>query len=246
MKLHVLAIGAHPDDVELGCAGTLLNHIKKGQSVGILDLTAGELGSRGTAETRKAEAAAASKIMGLTVRQNLQLPDGFFTYDKESVLKVVQAIRLYQPDIILANAPTDRHPDHGHGSTLVRDAAFLSGLIKIETTYNGEKQSPWRPKRVFHYIQDRYIEPDFIVDVTDVHDVKLEAIKAYTTQFYQGTDVSTESVKTYISGANFLDGIIARASLFGKRIGVKYGEGFVSENVVGINDLDQLIYPDIA
>lgn len=244
MKLHLLAIGAHPDDVELGCSGTIINHLKKGQTVGIVDLTEGELGSRGTVETRYAEAAAANQIMGLSARINLQLPDGFFSYNKENALKVVSAIRHFKPEIILANAVIDRHPDHGHGATLVRDAAFLSGLIKIKTTWEGVEQEPWRPKRIFHYIQDRFIEPDFVVDITESFEDKMKAVKCYGTQFFQ-QDADGEP-KTYISGANFLQGIESRAFMFGKRIGVRYGEGFTSENVPGIQDLDSLIYPELV
>lgn len=167
MKLHVLAIGAHPDDVELGCTGTLINHIRKGQKAGILDLTAGELGSRGTAETRHTEAQASATLMGLAMRTNLGMADGFFTNDREHLLQIIRILRRYQPELVLANALADRHPDHGRAGRLIADACFYSGLRKVETEWEGEAQKPWRPKKVFHYIQDRFAEPDLIVDITD-------------------------------------------------------------------------------
>jgi bacillithiol biosynthesis deacetylase BshB1 len=200
MKLHILAVGVHPDDVELGAAGTLLKHVELGQSVGILDLTEGELGSRGTAETRYAEASEACRVMGIPVRHNLQLRDGFFENNEASQLKVITLIRHYRPDIVLANAYYDRHPDHGRASQLVEDACFLSGLKKIETTYEGKAQPHWRPSRVLHYIQDRFIEPDFIVDITETFAKKMEAVKCYSTQFStQGDDQTV----TYISQPGF-------------------------------------------
>ena len=244
MKIHVMAIGAHPDDVELGCSGTLYNHVRKGQQVAIVDLTEGELGSRGTVDTRYAEAAAASAVLGLAQRHNLKMEDGFFQHTRENVIKLVQVIRLHQPEIILANAPSDRHPDHGRASTLIRDAAFLSGLIKIETEWDGVPQEAWRPKRVFHYIQDRFLEPSFIVDITDSMEVKMESVKCYGTQFFSKEDDGAPA--TYISSEKFLDKIKERAALLGKRIGTTYGEGFISEANPGIADLDQLLYPEIA
>lgn len=244
MKIHVMAIGAHPDDVELGCAGTLYNHVRKGQQVAIVDLTEGELGSRGTVATRYAEAAAASGVLGIAHRHNLQMEDGFFQHNRENVLKLVQVIRLHQPDIILANAPSDRHPDHGRAATLIRDAAFLSGLIRIETEWEGQPQAAWRPKRVFHYIQDRFLEPAFIVDISESMEAKMESVKCYGTQFFSKDDDGAPV--TYISTEKFLDKVRERAALLGKRIGTTYGEGFISEANLGIADLDQLLYPEIA
>lgn len=244
MKVTVMAIGAHPDDVELGCAGTLYNHVRKGQQIAIVDLTEGELGSRGTIATRYAEAKAASDVLGVSYRHNLKMEDGFFELNRANILKIVQIIRLHQPEIVLANAPSDRHPDHGRAAALIRDAAFLSGLIKIETEWEGAAQQAWRPKRVFHYIQDRFIEPTFIVDVSDSMEVKMESVKCYGTQFFSKADDGAPV--TYISTEKFLDKIRDRASLLGKRIGVTYGEGFISEANLGIADLDRLLYPEIA
>lgn len=243
-KLHVLAIGVHPDDIELGCTGTLINHIKKGEKVGILDLTQGELGSRGTIETRYKEAADAAKVMGVTIRENLKLRDGFFRNDEENQLKIIQVLRKYQPDIVLANALEDRHPDHGRAGHLIADACFLSGLIKIETMWNGEKQTAWRPKRVFHYIQDRFFEPDIIVDISDSFEQKMEAIKCYTTQF--SMEDTSDSTLTYISQPGFLEKISARSALMGQRIGVAHGEGFTCKYDIGVSDLNQLVYPKLA
>jgi len=243
MKLHILAVGVHPDDVELGAAGTLLKHVQQGQAVGILDLTQGELGSRGTAATRYTEAAEACKAMGISIRHNLKLRDGFFENNETSQRKVIEMIRHYRPDIILANAYYDRHPDHGRAAQLIEDACFLSGLKKVETTYEGKAQEHWRPSRVFHYIQDRYIQPDFIVDITATFAQKMEAVKCYTTQFStQGDDQTV----TYISQPGFLQNIESRARQLGHGIGVTYGEGFCSRAQLGLKDLDQLLYPELA
>lgn len=244
MKLHILAIGAHPDDVELGCTGTLLNHINKGQKVGIIDLTEGELGSRGTVASRYAEAQQSAALMGVSVRENLQMPDGFFENNAENRLKIITAIRKYQPDIVLANALEDRHPDHGRGGKLIADACFLSGLIKIETYFNGTVQPAWRPKKVLHYIQDRFLNPSLIVDISDTFAQKMEAIKCFKTQFF--SEDESDGPVTYISNPGFLDKIRNRASQLGHRIGVAYGEGFVLETAIGIQDLDALIYPELA
>lgn len=243
-KLHILAIAAHPDDVELGCGGTLTKHALMGQRVGILDLTEGELGTRGTVQDRYAEAAKAAEIMGLAVRENARIRDGFFKNDEEHQKHIIHFIRKYQPEIVIANAPEDRHPDHGRGFQLVSDACFLAGLRKIETfNEDGTPQSAWRPKRVFSLIQDRQLEPSFIVDISETFDAKMEAIKAYTSQFYKpGSD---EPI-TYIATQNFTDQIIYRDSLMGKKIGTQYGEGFISVNIPGISSLDQLIYPELA
>ena len=243
MKLHILAIAAHPDDIELGAAGTLIKHARMGQAVGILDLTMGELGTRGSGELRLQEAQDAAKAMGLSVRENVGMEDGFFKNDKEHQLKLVQYIRKYQPDIIIANALEDRHPDHGKGGRLIADACFLAGLRKIETRYEAKSQEPWRPKRVFHMIQDRFLEPTFVVDITDCMDQKMEAILCYKSQFH---DPSSKEPMTYIASNDFLDKVKARHSLLGKRIGTTYAEGYISENVPGIDNLDQLIYPKMA
>lgn len=238
MKLDVLAFGVHPDDVELSCAGVLLQEKKNGRKTGIIDLTRGELGTRGTAETRAQEAEKAAAILKVDIRENLQMQDGFLQNDKDHQLKIIETLRKYQPDIILCNAPQDRHPDHGKSARLVSDAAFLSGLVKIETSVNGMPQLPWKPKYVFNYIQDRFLQPDFVIDITEVFETKLESIKAYTTQFH---NPCVEGPQTYISTPDFLDSIIYRAKMLGKMIGVKYAEGFVSEKMIGIKSFDVLI-----
>ena len=239
MKLDVLAIGAHPDDVELSCSGTLINEIKKGKKVGIVDLTQGELGTRGTIETRYAEAADAAMIMGITVRENLKMRDGFFKNDEEHQMQLIKVLRKYQPEIVIANVLEDRHPDHGRGGWLAYDACFLSGLRQIKTVgENGKEQEKWRPKMLLHYIQDRFFEPDIIVDISQVWEQRMEAIKAYTTQF-NSTD--NKEPQSYISNPDFIDALTSRARLIGKRIGVKYGEGFLSKKNIGIRDFDSLI-----
>jgi bacillithiol biosynthesis deacetylase BshB1 len=242
-KLHILAIAAHPDDIELSAAGTLIRHAKMGQAVGILDLTQGELGTRGSGELRLKEAADAAQTMGAVVRENAGMADGFFMNDREHQLKLVQYIRKYQPDIVIANALADRHPDHGRGGKLIADACFLAGLKKVETSLDGQPQEAWRPKRVFHMIQDRFTEPTVIVDISDCFDQKMEAIRCYRSQFH---DPSSNEPVTYIAQSGFLENIRYRASLLGKRIGVTYGEGFVCENVPGLSSLDQLLLPEIA
>jgi len=241
MKLDILAIGVHPDDVELGCSGTIINEIKNGKKVGVLDLTQGELGSRGTVETRYEEAAKAAMIMGVAVRENLKMCDGFFKNDQEHQRKLIIAIRKYQPEIIITNSLSDRHPDHGRAARLTADSCFLSGLRKVETkNEQGSDQEPWRPKYVIHYIQDRYHEPDFVIDITDVFEQRMEAVKAYTTQFYN-PDNEDDGPETYISTAAFLESIIARARVIGKKIGVQYGEGFNTEKTLGLKNIDSLI-----
>ena len=238
MKLDVLAFGVHPDDVELSCSGLLLVEKNNGKKTGIVDLTEGELGTRGSAEIRYREAADAAMILGVDIRENLQLADGFFKNDEEHQRKVIRLIRKYKPEVIICNAPEDRHPDHGRSAKLVSDASFLSGLSKIETTDNGLIQEAWRPKYVLHYIQDRYLKPDFVVDITAVFEKKLEAVKAYKTQFYN-PDLNEPA--TYISSPDFLDSIIYRSKMFGKMIGVKYAEGFISDKIIGIKNFDALI-----
>ncbi len=241
MKLDILAIGVHPDDVELGCSGTLINEIKNGKKAGIVDLTQGELGTRGTIDTRYQEAANAAMIIGLHVRENLKMRDGFFENDEAHKLKLISAIRKYQPDIIIGNVLHDRHPDHGRAGKMIAECAFLSGLAKIETTdETGAAQTRWRPSYVLHYIQDWYHEPDLLIDISDVFEQRMEAIKAYSTQFHSTTDKSGDP-QTYISTPDFLDSVIARARMFGKRIGVKYAEGFITEKKIGIRSLDALI-----
>lgn len=241
MKLDILAIGVHPDDVELGCSGVIINEIKKGKKAGVLDLTQGELGSRGTIETRYTEASNAALIMGVHVRENLKMRDGFFTNDEEHQLKLIEAIRKYRPEIVFANSLDDRHPDHGRAGKLIADSCFLSGLVKIITTdEHGASQEKWKPKYVFHYIQDRYHEPDFIIDISEVFEQRMEAIKSYSTQFYNAVNTDDEP-QTYISTPAFLESVIARARMIGKKIGVAYGEGFNTEKKIGINSLDSLV-----
>ncbi|WP_126971669.1 bacillithiol biosynthesis deacetylase BshB1 [Gynurincola endophyticus] len=240
MKLDILAIGVHPDDIELGCAGTIINEVRNGKKVGIVDMTQGELGTRGTKETRKVEAANAGNVLGVVVRENLKMRDGFFVNDEAHQLQMIQVIRKYQPEIVLANILDDRHPDHGRAGRLIADACFLSGLVKIETNdENGKPQNRWRPKMVLHYLQDWHHEPDILVDITDSIDKKMESILAYTTQF--NNEKNYEGLQTYISSPEFLDSVVARARVFGKKIGVKYAEGFVSQKKIGIRNLDDLI-----
>ncbi|MBZ5855734.1 bacillithiol biosynthesis deacetylase BshB1 [Flavihumibacter profundi] len=241
MKLDILAIGIHPDDVELGCSGTIINEVKNGKKVGILDLSQGELGTRGTIITRYAEAARAAEIMGVSVRENLKMRDGFFRNDEVHQLQLIGAIRKYQPEIVLANALEDRHPDHGRAGKLITDACFLAGLVKIETLdENGDPQQRWRPKCILHYIQDRLQEPDIIIDISDVFEQRMLAIEAYTTQFYN-PDMETEGPQTYISTPDFRESLVARARMMGKRIGVRYGEGFTTQKSLGIKTLDAII-----
>ena len=237
MKLDILAFAAHPDDVELSCSGTLVRHIDHGHKVGIVDLTQGELGSRGTIQTRYEEAETASKIMGIHVRENLKMADGFFRNDRAHQLQVIQCIRKYQPEIVLANAISDRHPDHGRASKLVSDACFLSGLIKIETDWEGTPQQHWRPTSVYHYIQDHWHQPDFVVDITNQWQIKMDAIQAFKTQFYNPEDTSEP---TPISTPEFLKTLEGRALQFGRLINTTYGEGFLAERPVGISDLTKL------
>lgn len=242
MKLDVLAIGVHPDDVELGCSGTLINELKLGKKVGILDLTQGELGTRGTIETRYAEAVAAAKIIGVHVRQNLKMRDGFFKNDEAHQMQLIAAIRKYQPEVVIANVLDDRHPDHGRAGHMIADCCFLAGLTKIVTNDEaGNNQLRWRPKMVLHYMQDWYHEPDLIVDISDVFEQRMQSIEAYTTQFHTSVGSSNQEPQTYISTPDFLEAVIARARMLGKRIGVKFGEGFMTEKKIGIKNLDALV-----
>lgn len=240
MKLDLLAFGVHPDDIELSCAGTLLVEKNKGKKIGIIDLTRGELGTRGTAETREEEARNSAKILGVDVRENLDMADGFFRNDEENQRKIITVLRKYQPEIVLCNAPDDRHPDHGRAAKLVHDSCFLSGLRKIETLNGNNNQGIWKPKYVFNYIQDQYFTPSFVIDISGVIEKKLDAIRAFKTQFFTGSENDNEP-QTYISTPEFLDGIINRSKSFGKMIGVKHAEGFVSKKMVGISSFDALV-----
>ncbi len=241
-KLHILAIAAHPDDIELGCAGTLIKHVLAGHKVGIVDLTEGELGTRGSVALRYEEAAKAAEVMGIAVRENAQMADGFFRNDEEHQRKLIAYIRHYRPEIVIANALADRHPDHGRGGRLIADACFLAGLAKIETSRDGAAQKPWRPRRVLHMIQDRFIEPTLIVDITATFERKMDAIRCYASQFHNPG--SAEPV-TYIATGQFLNDVVARNALVGKRIGTQYGEGFICENIPGIRDLNALVLPEL-
>ena len=240
MKLDILAFAAHPDDVELAASGTVLAHLALGKKVGVIDLTRGELGTRGSAELRDKEAAKSSEILGLTVRENLGLRDGFFVKDEATLLKVIAVIRKYQPDIILANSEFDRHIDHGRAAELIHDACFLSGLKKITTHHNGEEQLPWRPNAVYHYIQDYYTEPDVVFDITNFYEQKLQAIQAFSSQFYTPSSTSNEP-ETPISTPEFWAFLEARARQFGRIINVRFGEGFTVKRTIGSNDLTTLL-----
>lgn len=237
MKLDILAIGAHPDDVELSCSATLAKEIERGKKVGILDLTKGELGTRGTAEIREKEAQAAAEILGVAVRENLEFSDGFFVNNVAHQLEIIKVLRRYKPEIVLCNAVDDRHIDHGKGAQLVADACFLSGLRKIETIYNQNSQEAWRPKNVFHYIQWKNLTPDVVVDVTGFMDKKIASVKAYGSQFF---DENSEEPETPISSSNFLESITYRAKDLGRLIGAEYGEGFTVSRYVAVDSLFDL------
>lgn len=237
MKLDILAFGAHPDDVELGCSGTIAKEISLGKKVGIIDLTRGELGTRGSVEIRNAESTKASEVLGVVARENLDMRDGFFINDEAHQLKIIEMIRKYKPEIVLCNAIQDRHIDHGKGSQLVSDACFLSGLLRIETELDGVSQEAWRPKVVYHYIQWQNIEPDFVVDISDFMDTKMEAVLAYGSQFYNPN--SKEPVSP-ITSKNFLDSVKYRAQDLGRLVNVTYAEGFTTERYVAVNSLGDL------
>ena len=237
MKLDILAFGAHPDDVELGCSGTIAKEISLGKKVGIIDLTRGELGTRGSVEIRNSESAKASAILGVIARENLDMRDGFFLNDEAHQLKIIEMIRKYKPEIVLCNAIQDRHIDHGKGSKLVSDACFLSGLIQIKTELNGVQQEAWRPKIVYHYIQWQNIEPDFVVDISDFMDKKMASVLAYASQFYNPN--SNEPVSP-ITSKNFLDSVKYRAQDLGRLVNVTYAEGFTTERYLAVNSLSDL------
>jgi bacillithiol biosynthesis deacetylase BshB1 len=238
MKLDILAFGAHPDDIELGCGATIAKEVSLGKKVGIVDLTRGELGTRGSAELRMIEASNAAKILGVSVRENVGFADGFFTNDKKHQLEIIKMIRKYQPDIVLCNAIDDRHIDHGKGSKLVSDACFLSGLVKIETELEGKQQEKWRPKHVYHYIQWKNIVPDFVIDVTGFIHKKQAAVLAYSSQFY---DPNSKEPESPITSKTFIESINYRSRDLGRLIGVEYAEGFTSERYVAAENLSKLI-----
>ena len=238
-KLDFLAFGAHPDDVELGCGATIAKLVSQGKKVGIVDLTRGELGTRGSAEIRTKETNEASKILGITIRENMDFKDGFFRNDEEHQLKIIQVIRKYQPDFVFCNAPDDRHIDHPKGSQLIVEASFLSGLTKINTDdSSGNAQKQWRPKNIYHYIQWKNLDPDFIFDVSGFHNTKMDAVKCYSSQFY---DPKSKEPETPISTKNFIDFVQSRANDFGRLIGVEHGEGFISNRKLGFSSFDELI-----
>jgi bacillithiol biosynthesis deacetylase BshB1 len=237
MKLDILAIGAHPDDIELSCSGTILSHMAQGYKVGILDLTRGELGTRGTVAIRSEEAANAAKKLGVSVRDNAGFADGFFENNKEHQLELIRYIRRYRPDIILANATHDRHPDHARASHLTEDAVFLSGLAKVETRMDGEVQKPFRPRAVYHYIQSLDISADFAVDISPYFEQKIEAIRCYKTQFH---DPESKEPDTFISSPEFLEFVRSRASHFGVPLGVRYAEGYTSKRLIGVYNMKDI------
>ena len=237
MKVDILAIGAHPDDVELGAGGTVCKEIASGRKVGIIDLTRGELGTRGSADLRDQESAQSASVMGLEFRMNMGFKDGFFENDETHQLALVQQIRRFHPEIIICNAINDRHPDHGKGSQLVSDACFLSGLEKVETLFNGQKQNAWRPKTVYHYIQDRHINPDFVVDISEFMEIKMKSVLAFKSQFF---DPSSLEPNTAISSKDFLEFLYGRAIEMGRQSGFLYAEGFTVERTVGVDTLFNL------
>lgn len=238
MKIDVLAFSAHPDDVELACSGTILLLAQEGKKVGLIDLTRGELGTRGTPEIRLQEASAASGILGAVFRENLNLADGFFLNDKEHQLPVIRAIRKYRPEIILCNAVADRHPDHGRAAALISTSFFLAGLAKVETWEDDRMQQPWKTRVIYHYIQDRYLKPDFVVDVTSVWEKRMESVLAFRSQFY---DPESKEPQTAISSKEFLDFLSSRAREFGRQIDVQFAEGFTVERIPGVKSLTALL-----
>ncbi|UIR57562.1 bacillithiol biosynthesis deacetylase BshB1 [Sphingobacterium sp. SRCM116780] len=241
LKLDLLIIAVHPDDAELGAGGTMAKYVAEGKKVGIVDLTRGELGTRGTPETRDSEAKAAAAILGLAVRENLELRDGFFENAEKEKMAIIQSIRKYKPEIIITNAITDRHPDHGRAAQMVSEACFLAGLRKIETSVDGVNQEVHRPRLVLQVVQDYYIKPDIVLDITDYYTIKEQSILAYKTQFYTGEVVNPDEPQTYISNPDFMESTAARAREFGRSIQVKYAEGFTSKKILGVDDIFHLI-----
>ena len=237
MKVDILAFGAHPDDVELSCSGTIVKHVSLGKKVAVIDLTRGELGTRGNADLRMKEAQASSTIMGIHYRECLGMKDGFFQNDERHQLLVVEMIRKYQPEVVLCNATSDRHPDHARAGKLVADSCFLSGLTKVETKHEGNVQNPWRPGAVYHYVQDRFIHPDFVIDISDFVEKKRQSILAYGSQFYKPESTEPE---TPISSPEFLEYINAKMSVFGRPIGARYAEAFCVERTPGVSTLFDL------
>jgi bacillithiol biosynthesis deacetylase BshB1 len=242
MQVDIMAIAAHPDDVELSCSGTLLRHIDQGRTVGLVDLTRGELGTRGTAEIRDQEAAEAARLMGAAFRENLRLPDGFFDHSEKTIRTIIQSLRAHRPEIVLINAPSDRHPDHGRAAHICRDACFFSGLLKIKTwDANGKEQEKWRPKAVYHFIQDHNLAPDFVVDITDYIDRKMELVRAFRSQFFvEGDPQYAQEQATPISGQDFYEFLRAKARTYGRPAGFEYGEGFICTRTPGVEDLFHL------
>ncbi len=238
MKVDILAIGAHPDDVELGCGGTIAKLISEGKKVAIVDLTRGELGTRGTEETRAQESAAATEILGIAARENLDMKDGFILNTEEHQLKIVEMVRKYRPEIVFANALDDRHPDHAKAAKLTADACFLAGLIKIETELDGEKQEAWRPKQIYHYIQWKDLEPDFVMDISDFMDKKIQACLAYSTQFY---DPKSDEPMTPIATKDFLESLTYRAQNLGRLSGCEFAEGFNTQKLIAVKNLDSFV-----
>jgi bacillithiol biosynthesis deacetylase BshB1 len=238
MKIDILAIGVHPDDVELGCSGTIAKHIALGKKVGILDLTLGELGTRGNAELRTKEANASAQILGVSFRTQLKFKDAFFVNDEIHIKQIIEIIRKHKPELILCNAVNDRHPDHGKAAKLTSDACFYSGLIKIETMHEGNKQEAWRPKAVYHYIQDYYIHPDFVIDITNFIDIKHNSIMAFASQFY---NPNSEEPETPISSKHFLENVNSKMAIWGRAIGARYAEGFTVNRYPGVNNLFDLL-----
>ena len=237
MKLDILVLAAHPDDAELGCGGTIAKQVSLGHKVGVIDFTRGELGTRGTVMTRDQEAQDSARILGLSLRENLNFRDGFFQNDETHQREVIRIIRKYQPEIVIANAIYDRHPDHGKGSSLSFESCFYAGLAKIETKDNGVNQSAWRPKHLYHFIQSQLLPPDFVVDVSDFWDTKMKSVRAFKTQFH---DPTSNEPETFISSPAFIKLLEARGHEFGHSIGAKYGEGFTVRRVIGVNDIFSL------
>jgi len=238
MKIDILAIGVHPDDVELSCGGTIAKHISMGKKVGILDLTLGELGTRGNAEIRTREAMESAKILGVDLRTQLNMKDGFFENNELNQILIIEQIRKHRPEVVLCNAVSDRHPDHARAAKLITDSCFYSGLAKIETAFEKKEQVAWRPKSVYHYIQDYYIEPDFVVDISEFIEKKHNAIMAFKSQFY---DPNSKEPQTPISGKEFLEAVNSKMTVFGRPVNAKYAEGFTTNRYIGVNNLFDLI-----